>query len=69
MMQKLVTRLFLFYHKFQTVILGFVVLGLLELLAYSDLIVSLFVLPEFVAPVLLILIGIGLYKWFRGRKR
>jgi hypothetical protein len=66
--KKFSTRLFLFYNKFQTLILTLFVIGFIDLFAYTDIIITLLALPEFIPIVVVILIAIGLYKYLIKRK-
>ncbi|MGD8188892.1 hypothetical protein ACQCN2_02715 [Brevibacillus ginsengisoli] len=65
-----ITRIVIFYHKFQNLILTLFVIGLFDLVVYGDAMISLFAFPEFAPLVVMILLGLGLYKrWRKQRKK
>jgi hypothetical protein len=56
------------YHKFQTIIITVFVLGLLDVLAFSDLITAIMAIPEFAPILITAIIVLGIVVYFVKRK-
>jgi len=64
------TKLYMFYSKFQLLIMTLVIIGILELVVSYDFMMAMFAVPEAAPVILTILLAIGLYKlWQRRRAR
>ncbi len=60
---------YMFYERFQMIILGIFVFGIIEFLAYSDAIYVMLAVPEFAPLVIIFLIGYGVYRYIKRRMR
>jgi hypothetical protein len=59
------TGLFIFYNKFQTIILSIFVFGVIDLLLYSDILMASIMIPEFTPLIVAVVFVYGLYKYFK----
>lgn len=61
--------LFVFYNKFQMIILSIFVLGLVDIMLYSDLLTLMTIIPAATPLIIATIIGYGVYKFFKNRNK
>lgn len=67
--RKISTFLYLIYNRFQNIILTIFVVGLLDMMAYSDLVITIVALPEFTPIIISFLIIMGALTYLRRKKK
>ncbi|WP_240421265.1 hypothetical protein [Paenibacillus periandrae] len=68
-LKKLGVKAYLLYEKFQTIILGIFVFGIVEFLSYSEIIYVTLAMPEFAPIIITLLLGYGVYRIVKRRMK
>jgi hypothetical protein len=58
-------KVYLFIRRFELLITALFVFGILELVAFSDVFVTLFAIPEAAPIVLIIVAALGIYRFIK----
>lgn len=67
LLKKVFMIITLFYNRFQSLVLAVFVIGVIDLLLYSDIVMTLFLIPEFTPLVLMVLFSFGIYRFLKSR--
>lgn len=68
-LKKLWVKAYLLYEKFQMIILGLFVFGIVEFLSYSEIIYVTLAMPEFAPIIITLLLGYGVYRIIKRRMK
>ncbi|HEU4965349.1 MAG TPA: hypothetical protein VFV52_16095 [Bacilli bacterium] len=69
MLNRLWIKAALLYNRFQALFLSLFLFGLLDLLVYSDVLMTLFAFPEAVPLAILMLVAFGVWRMVRKKRR